>query len=205
MKLITFQNKNIIKDLNYKGVYECILKSSFNKATPNCYKMLASRLNLAEDTYPVFAWYNVIGLPLVVNMGTINRAREMTGFKVDDCYLFELEVPDEFVDLQYFYNFVDMRCSEEFEDNVVTTWRDVFNVDRNKNELEIQATLPSIRREWVINVYEMIEEDVDINLASKFNPEYFRKNNLELPRTIYRKEVTEVNKINLGLIKSKSF
>ena len=197
MKLITFQHKDIIKDLNSKGIYECRLKSSFSKATPDCYKMLANRLNLTENVYPIFAWYNVLGLPLVVNIDTINRAMEMTGFKIDEYYLFELEVPDEFVDLQYFFNFVDMRCVEEFNDNVFTTWKDVFNVDKTESRIEIQATLPNIRKEWIMNVYEMTEEDVPINLGSKINLEYLKKNNLEIPETITRKEVTKINKIYL--------
>ena len=197
MKLISFQHKSVLDKLNRDGIYECSTLSKFHESTPKCYNELSKRLNLRENISPVFAWYNVNGLPLEINSDSIGRALEMTGCDTTKYYLFELNVPDEYVDLQYFYNFVDMRCVEEFDDNVCITWYNVFNVDRNDNDNEIQATLPFIKREWIKNIYEVTYEQITKEFDSSIlNMDYCKEHNLQIPKTAVSWEVTNINKLN---------
>ena len=78
----------------------------------------------------------------------------MTYLEENEYLLFELNIDDDKVSLQNFYNFVDARCEEEgidpyydsFEEFPINT---VFEIEDG----EIQATFSSIRKEYVENVY----------------------------------------------------
>lgn len=164
-KIITFQHKSVLETLLNSGKYKCLRKSKYYEATPNCYDRLLENIptKIEGVNIPIFGWYAVIEEDnnlLTVDDKTINRALEMTGQNCNDYYLFEMEIPKEYVSLQDFYNFVDVRCQEEDElDGFVgDPWDYVFIVEPNR---EIQATFPIIKKEWIKNVYEYYEEKVN--------------------------------------------
>lgn len=158
MKLITFQHKDILNQLN-NGKYICNKISKYQSFTPLSYNILRNRLidKIGSCENPIFAWAQVIpGKELKVDSKTIGRALEMTGFNFEHYLIFELDVDDKYVDIQDFYNFVDMRCEEEGIDCYYNSFDEfpidkVFTIDY---EYELQATIPMIKLEWVKSIYE---------------------------------------------------
>lgn len=156
MKLITFQHKSILKDIK-KGSYKCNHIGEYQKRTPISYNFIRKELeNKISDKVinPIFAWSKVIdNKEISTSEVEIFRMLEMTPFDLSDYLMFELDVPKEFVLLTDFYSFVDMRYYEEFESkrfNIGNLSKFVLSVD---NKIEIQAIIPEIKSEWVLNIY----------------------------------------------------
>ena len=90
----------------------------------------------------------------MVDSETIKRCLEMTYLEEDEYLLFELNIDDDKVSLQNFYNFVDARCEEEGIDPYYESFEEFpMNTIFEIEDGEIQATFSSIRKEYVENVY----------------------------------------------------
>ena len=161
MRLITFQHKSILKDIE-RGTYKCNYIGNYQKRTPISYDFIRKQLECKirdNVTNPIFAWNKVIdNKEISTSEEEITRMLEMTPFDLDDYLMFELDVPEEYILLTDFYSFVDMRYYEEFESE---------NFDINKfsnytllveNEMEIQAIIPEIKFEWLLNVFSVENE-----------------------------------------------
>jgi hypothetical protein len=157
MKIITIQSEEIFDILKESGIYHCSFISEYNESTPLSYNHLANKLTAMGKPcdIPIFAWSKVIDDEINMSVTSLLRMNEMTPFK-ENTIILELEVSDDELLLTDFYNFVDMRYSEEFPkgnpnyEEISTTWEDVFNIRR---DVEIQAILPYIKHEWVKNAY----------------------------------------------------
>jgi hypothetical protein len=168
MKIITIQSHEIADILKESGIYHCSFISGYNECTPLAYKYLAGKLSVIGKPcdIPIFGWNKVIDDDINLSVASLLRMNEMTPFNPDTIIL-ELEVPDDEVILTDFYNFVDMRYSEEFPkgspdyDEISTTWEDVFNI---REDVEIQAILPYIKQEWVKNTYHYLFEYSPVKL-----------------------------------------
>ena len=156
MKILTFQHKNVLNELKNKGVYLANVNSFYKQQTPECYDIVFNSIKVKEPgaTQPIFGWKQVLNKELTVDSETIKRCLEMTYLEEDEYLLFELNIDDDKVSLQNFYNFVDARCEEEgidpyyenFEEFPINT---IFEIEDG----EIQATFSSIRKEYIENVY----------------------------------------------------
>lgn len=174
MKIITFQHKNILKTIESEGKYIATIDSEFKKNTPICYQIVFDSIKEKdiEATSPIFGWNNVLGdKELTVNEITIKRCMEMTGFDYKDYVILELEMNEQRLSLQNFYNFVDARCEEEGIDAYYENFEDfpidcIFDIENT----ETQCTFSSIRREDIVNIYSF--EKIE---PTKFNSDYIFK------------------------------
>lgn len=157
MKILTFQHKDILNELNEKGVYLAKRNSEYRQTTPKCYDFVFNSIKTKEpgSTQPIFGWHAVFdNEKITVNSKTIKRCLEMTYQEENEYLLFELNIDDDKVSLQDFYTFVDARCEEEgidpyyehFEDFPMESIFEFVNC-------EIQCTISSIRKEYIQNIY----------------------------------------------------
>ena len=176
MKILTFQHKNILKELEYDGVYIAKLDSFYKQKTPQCYDIVFNSIKTIEpgSTQPIFGWYSVLSNnngELNIDSKTISRCLEMTGFNEENYLVFELDLPSDRVSLQNFYNFVDARCEEEGIDSYYDNFED-FPIDKIfdiKNALEIQCTFSSIHYPDIKNIYSFKKENNSYLLEKIYN------------------------------------
>lgn len=157
MKIITFQHKNILNEINNNGVYLTKIDSFYRQCTPKCYDIVFNSIKTKDigSTQPIFGWYNVFpNKNLTINSETISRCLEMTYLEEDDYLLFELNIDEDKISLQDFYNFVDARCEEEGIDACYESFEE-FPIGRIFEivNCEIQCTISSIRKEYIENIY----------------------------------------------------
>lgn len=157
MKVLTFQHKDILNEINNNGVYLSKIDSFYRQCTPKCYDIVFNSIKTKDigSTQPIFGWYNVFSdESLSVNSETIRRCLEMTYLEEDDYLLFELNIDEDKVSLQDFYTFVDARCEEEGIDAYYESFED-FPIDKifELVNSEIQCTISSIRKEYIENIY----------------------------------------------------
>lgn len=157
MKIITFQHKDVLNEINNNGMYLAKMDSFYKQQTPKCYNIVFNSIKEKEigSTQPIFGWYKVFtGEDLNVNSDTIKRCLEMTYLEEDEYLLFELEIDNNKVSLQNFYNFVDARCEEERIDAYYDKFEDFpIKVVFELEDCETQCTFSSIRKEYIKNVY----------------------------------------------------
>ena len=159
MKILTFQHKNIIRDIQSKGLYITQIDSEYKKMTPRCYDIVFDSIPDKEDgsSKPIFGWQRVsIGDLNEINVDekTIKRCLEMVPMDLSTHLLFELDIPKERVSLQNFYNFVDARCEEEGFDKYYKTFDEfpihvIFQLDAGEN----QCTFSSISFMHIIKLF----------------------------------------------------
>lgn len=178
MKVITFQHKNVLNDIEREGKYISTIDSEFKRNTPLCYQIVFDSIKEKdiEATSPIFGWVNVWGdNDLTVNEKTIKRCMNMTQFECEDYVILELEISKDRVSLQNFYNFVDARCEEEGIDAYYDKFEDfpiecIFEIENS----ETQCTFSSIRKSDIINIYSFKKID-----PTKYNSEYTFKSILK--------------------------
>ena len=160
MKILTFQHKKVLEEIQNKGVYIANANSEYRNATPKCYDKVFTAIRNKEknSTIPIFGWYAVLNSnndKLKVDAATVFRCMEMTSQDEDNYILFELEMEEDKVSLQDFYNFVDARCEEERIDPYYEKFENfpfevVFKIEK---DCEIQCTMSSIKKENIKNIY----------------------------------------------------
>lgn len=146
MKLITVQHENVLATLNCGNTYTAdISRVSDNLIEP--YKRMMSKYNYTSA--PVFC-------------GVVGRKTEFYGAKLEDTIILEIEVPDDLVNLQVYYDWSDviffMEIPEEWNGTISLEQfiRDTLNgVNTNDDKYAIQATIPYIKPEWLLNSYKI--------------------------------------------------
>lgn len=168
LKLITFQHKEVLREIEDKGYYMCSKISDYHRNTPNSYQFLKNTYKKKSPNspiiYPIFTWSQVlsIGVPPNENEGKcIERMLEMTGCphnQEKNYYMLVLEVPTENVLETDFYSFVDMRCEEEFGEKIFTGQEDFDRIltPREQGVIEVQAIIGSINKDMIIKTEPVI-------------------------------------------------
>lgn len=161
LKVVTFQHKAVVDELNEKGFYLCTYKGDFHEATPKSYQYLIDSYRTKYPNthikYPIFGWTQVLEVGLPVNEHNkedLERMLGMTGFK-EPYHIITLSVPKNKVMETDFYDFVYLRCSEEFlEEDPPLTESQIANIlrPRERGAIEIQAILGYIDRDWVVDI-----------------------------------------------------
>ena len=61
MKILTFQHKNVLRDIQSKGLYIAQIDSEYKKITPRCYDIVFDSIPYKEDgsSKPIFGWQRV--------------------------------------------------------------------------------------------------------------------------------------------------
>lgn len=147
MKIVTIQNKAVLNIINTEGIY----KASYSRVSEN---LLAPYKALAKE-------YNYTSCPIFA--GVVGKYCEFYGAKTEHSVALELDIPDEEVSFQDYYNWVDViyymeASKEEFEEtfntalvpNIETYTKMVLN-DKVEPNRAVQATIPYIKKEWIIN------------------------------------------------------
>lgn len=178
MRLITLQHKNVYETLIKDKIYKCTYLSEWHKESPKSYGILSKRLGITDGTYPIFAWANVIGLPIKMNTETLTRIYEMVKLDLPNYYAFELEVPDNLVDIQGFYAFTSTKF-EEYQDEIEPSEEKFITTYEDSNE-ELQATIPYIKLDWVKNVCTLTQEKYTEKIVTSevYNKEALAKYNI---------------------------
>lgn len=107
------------------------------------------------NTFPIFC-------------GVVGEYAEFYGAKIENSIAFQLDVPDDLVRLQYYYDWVDLvyftEIPGEFHDTynpeIFPTLNSFASAVLNKasggNMHAIQATIPYIKAEWITGILEDI-------------------------------------------------
>ena len=166
MKIITFQHKEVLKQIKENGVYLAEYDSLYKNNTPICYNLIFNDIKNKhpQANNPIFGWYAVIDNDnnnLKVDARTIKRCLEMTSFDEHDYLILELEKNEDEVSLQDFYNFVDARCEEEGFDTYYDKFEDfpfetVFEYTKDS---EVQCVFSHINKADIKNVYSYKKDD----------------------------------------------
>lgn len=152
MKIISFQHKKVLDDILNNGIYRCEYISQFHKEAPKCYKYLRDKVyeKTNIDNNPVFGWANIIiDKKMEVDKETISRAYEMVPFEENDYYILELEIPNELLIVQDFYDFACYKA-DEMEGVYEPISDKLLQLNYGR---EMQAVFPYIKKEWLINIY----------------------------------------------------
>lgn len=170
MKIISFQHEKVLEKVINKGIYSCSYISQYHKEAPICYQFLKDKLKekTGIECNPVFGWANINGLPMILNKESATRANEMVGFDENHYYIFELEIPDEFICIQDFYDFACFKTDEM--ENIPFTIPDTISIFNSRREL--QATFPYIKREWILNVYKYKTKKILVKMPILGLPDY---------------------------------
>lgn len=164
MKLITFQHKNVLKEIERGGIYHCMKMSECCENNITLYLEIKDMLK--APWFPVFAWARILNKDLEVSLEQMNRADEMTPHDDTDLIL-ELEVPEnENYLFQEFYDYVGCMYSKFDEvhlpeERIIDGIHKISTRDMPDNNAEVQCVLPYIKKEWVKSVYEFKKEDVE--------------------------------------------
>lgn len=157
MKLITVQHKNVLDQL----------------LTGKKYTATKKVLNYLQSTYDTLKKeYNYENNPVFAC--PIGRYSEFMGADIEGTYLIELDVPDEFVKLQNYYEWSDLiYFSESPEDwdadllDLHTFIQETINgYKTNSKEDIIQATLPYIDPTWVVSSHKITNKFIDKHIGS---------------------------------------
>lgn len=145
MKLITIQHEEVFKLLQNSQVYQ----ADYSRVSPNLvapYQMMQKYYGW--DTCPVFG-------------GPIGKHAYFRGCKPDGGVALQLNIPDDIVKIQYFYDWTDIAYFSAFPDEFAETFdlemyptlesyaRDVFECKNLGSYNLFQATIPFIRPEWL--------------------------------------------------------
>lgn len=156
MRILTFQHKNIIEELNSYGHYICTYTSSFSKEAPMIYDELRMLLN--ENTglkaNPIFGWAKLIDVePLRVNKDFFFSSLGKVNFDYNDYLLFEIDVPDNLVCLHDFFDFACFKADEEEELCTRKALHQFIFYSSIFNNRDIQAVFPVIKKDWIVDIY----------------------------------------------------
>ena len=150
MIIKSIQNKNVLETLNAGNTHFAKDTNIENLIKP--YHMMANHYHWT--TSPVFGC-------------VVGRRCEFYGANTNDAVILTLNVPDELVKLQVYYDWVDViyytECLNEWEyDNFDEFVADVLNGTKTDDQnISIQATIPYIKPEWLINAEPITSNFVD--------------------------------------------
>ena len=150
MKILTIQNKDVLNTLKQNKIY------------------YANRISLSENLKEVYTMmmnhYNYVNSPIFGCI--IGRYAEFYGANIENGIILELDIPDQYVKKQVYYDWTDLiyfmefpeeftSCSLELDDFML----DVLN-GKNTEDLDkpIQVTFPHIDPKWLINSYEITND-----------------------------------------------
>lgn len=148
MKLITIQNIAIMEVLEHTGKYV----ADFNRVHSN---LVAPYHRMSDfygwNTCPVFC-------------GIIDEYAEFYGASFENSIAFQLEVPDELVKIQNYYDWTDLvffmeipnefhnSYSPEFYPTIDSFAEAVLNNKSAGPNRALQATIPYIKAEWITSI-----------------------------------------------------
>lgn len=158
MKVITIQHESVLEQLMNEGIYfNDLLDVSENLKEP--YKFMAQEYGYKHR--PLFAC-------------PVGFKCNFYGAKAEDSVGIILDVPEEFLRFQNYYNWSDliyfMEIPNEFEqlNTLYTTlWEyghcvlTEYSIDSLNKNMVTQATLDEFRKEWVIETFSVTEEFLD--------------------------------------------
>lgn len=156
MRILTFQHKNIIEELNNYGHYICTYTSSFSKEAPMIYDELRMLLNekTGLKANPIFGWAKLIDVePLEVCRDFFFSSLGKVNFDHNDYLLFEINVPDNLVCLHDFFDFACFKADEEEELCTRKALHQFIFYSSIFNNRDIQAVFPVIKKDWIVNIY----------------------------------------------------
>lgn len=156
MRILTFQHKNIIEELNNYGHYICTYTSSFSKEAPMIYDELRMLLNekTGLKANPIFGWAKLIDVePLEVCRDFFFSSLGKVNFDHNDYLLFEIDVPDSLVCLHDFFDFACFKADEEEELCTRKALHQFIFYSSIFDNRDIQAVFPVIKKDWIINIY----------------------------------------------------
>lgn len=156
MRILTFQHKNIIEELNNYGHYICTYTSSFSKEAPMIYDELRMLLNekTGLKANPIFGWAKLVDVePLEVCRDFFFSSLGKVNFDHNDYLLFEINVPDNLVCLHDFFDFACFKADEEEELCTRKALHQFIFYSSIFNNRDIQAVFPVIKKDWIVNIY----------------------------------------------------
>lgn len=156
MRILTFQHKNIIEELNNYGHYICTYTSSFSKEAPMIYDELRMLLNekTGLKANPIFGWAKLVDVePLGVCRDFFFSSLGKVNFDHNDYLLFEINVPDNLVCLHDFFDFACFKADEEEELCTRKALHQFIFYSSIFNNRDIQAVFPVIKKDWIVNIY----------------------------------------------------
>lgn len=156
MRILTFQHKNIIEELNNYGHYICTYTSSFSKEAPMIYDELRMLLNekTGIKANPIFGWAKLIDVePLEVCRDFFFSSLGKVNFDHNDYLLFEIDVPDSLVCLHDFFDFACFKADEEEELCTRKALHQFIFYSSIFDNRDIQAVFPVIKKDWIVNIY----------------------------------------------------
>lgn len=156
MRILTFQHKNIIEELNNYGHYICKYTSSFSKEAPMIYDELRMLLNekTGLKANPIFGWAKLIDVePLEVCKDFFFSSLGKVNFDHNNYLLFEINVPDSLVCLHDFFDFACFKADEEEELCTRKALHQFIFYSSIFNNRDIQAVFPVIKKDWIVDIY----------------------------------------------------
>ena len=156
MRILTFQHKNVIEELNNYGHYICKYTSSFRKEAPMIYDEL--RILLNEKTglkaNPIFGWAKLVDVePLEVCKDFFFSSLGKVNFDHNDYLLFEIDVPNNLVCLHDFFDFACFKADEEEELCTIKALHQFIFYSSIFDNRDIQAVFPVIKKDWIVDIY----------------------------------------------------
>lgn len=147
MYLVSIQSKAVLDILKNNEIYYA--KKTTNKDLRSPYDRMSKHYKWTSS--PIFAC-------------VVNRRYDFYGANFDNSIILVLKVPKSIVKLQVYYDWTDMiyymKHQTEWElgnlNNFISTTLDGYRT--NKRSEPIQATIPYIKKEWLINT-KIIDKD----------------------------------------------
>ena len=147
MHIVTIQDRSVVKVLNYKNIHYARITDLPELRAP--YKLMQDFYKWRHS--PVFGC-------------VVGRKAEFYGATIENSAILTLEIPDKYVKLQSYYNWIDILFYLEnpkkwdkptnFDEYVKNTLNGKSTDNPN---IEIQATFPYILPEWLIS-YKILDD-----------------------------------------------
>lgn len=158
MKLVTVQNVEVVKQLRRGNTYYAELSRIEGESNlSNAYQVMMGHYGYSHA--PVFGC-------------VVGRRAEFYGANLDNSVLLELEIPDDVVRLQSYYDWSDVIYflefpyewnGDDFDKFVANTLNGFGTADM---KCTVQAVIPYILPEWLKEVYDLNVKFVDMHYGS---------------------------------------
>lgn len=147
MNLVTIQYELITKNILYPNKF----KSQNENKSSKCYKKLFQDYKLKtgfsidkaiwcfKQLYKEKSINIEKDLPYIFNLGVY-----------ESNYIYNLNVPEKYIVLTSFYDWVSLISREEDKEEFLYLWNNIYDL---KDVDVIQAIIPYIKKEWIINIY----------------------------------------------------
>lgn len=160
MKLITIQHVNVLKTLKKGNTYYANFERIRGRAS-----------NLIEPYKAMMVHYNYSYVPIFC--GVVNRYAEFYGATTENAIIIELNVPDNLVKTQSYYDWSDVIYFTEFPNeagsgfNLKKFTRDVLDgLNTEKDTTAIQAVIPYVKPEWVVDTHKLTNKFLGLHCGS---------------------------------------